>query len=143
MWTKFSYRELFICVLPNLVELIMRNLKLALVSIALMMCAQGAKADKRDFSLTNATGYDIQRVFVDGAHSRSWSDDIMGRDIFHDGETIDVTFDGADKGCLWDLKVDWTDGSPSTEWHDFDLCKITSITLKYNRKTDTTTAVTR
>lgn len=50
----------------------MRNLKLALLSIALIICAQGAKADKRDFSLTNSTGYDIQRVFVEGAHSRSW-----------------------------------------------------------------------
>ena len=120
----------------------MNRLKSALLTVVMIVSSNAAMADKRNFSLTNATGYDIHSVFVDSSHSNSWSDDIMGRDIFHDGETIDVHFDGADKGCKWDMKIEWTDGEPATEWHDFDLCQITSITLKYNRKTGATTAVT-
>ena len=120
----------------------MKNVKFLALLLGFVFISATAQADKRDFSLTNATGYDIKSVFVDSSHSNSWSDDIMGRDIFHDGETIDVHFDGADKGCKWDMKIEWTDGEPATEWHDFDLCQITSITLKYNRKTGATTAVT-
>lgn len=121
----------------------MKNMKISVFVIGMLALTTVAKADKRDFSLTNSTGYDIHSVFVDSANSKSWSDDIMGRDVFHDGETIDINFDGSDKGCIWDLKVEWTGNYPSTEWRGFDLCKITSITLKYNRQTDTTTAVTK
>jgi len=138
-----AYEKILIVVSNRSEEAKMTRLKIALLTVVMIVSSNAAMADKRNFSLTNGTGYDIHSVFVDSSNSNSWSDDIMGRDIFRDGETIDINFEGADKGCKWDLKVEWTDNSPSTEWHDFNLCEITSITLKYNRKTDTTTAVTR
>ena len=138
-----AYEKILIVVSNRSEEAKMTRLKIALLTVVMIVSSNAAMADKRNFSLTNGTGYDIHSVFVDSSNSNSWSDDIMGRDIFRDGETIDINFEGADKGCKWDLKVEWTDNSPSTEWHDFNLCQITSITLKYNRKTDTTTAVTR
>ena len=138
-----AYERVLIVVSNRSVEAKMNILKIALLTVVMIVSSNAAMADKRNFSLTNGTGYDIHSVFVDSSNSNSWSGDIMGRDVFRDGETIDINFEGADKGCKWDLKVEWTDNSPSTEWHDFNLCQITSITLKYDRKTDTTTAVTR
>ena len=42
---------------------------------------------------------------------------------------------------LWDLKVDWSDGSPSDEWLKLNLTKFDKLTLKYDKATDTTTAI--
>jgi hypothetical protein len=58
-----------------------------------------------------------------------------------DGATASVTFEGDPESCKWDIKVDWVGDYESTVWSDLNLCKISKITLKYNRKTDETTAV--
>jgi hypothetical protein len=37
------------------------------------------------------------------------------------------------------LKIEWADpGYPDVLWNDVDLCKISTLRLRYNRSTDTT-----
>ena len=52
-----------------------------------------------------------------------------------EGNKFDVKFTGADKGCTWNMKVTWTDNSSSI-FRGLDLCKISNVTLKYNKATD-------
>ena len=52
-----------------------------------------------------------------------------------EGNKFDVKFSGADKGCTWNMKVTWTDNSSSI-FRGLDLCKISNVTLKYNKATD-------
>jgi len=101
-----------------------------------------AWADSRDFDLVNATGYPIKHVFIDQSSSDEWTDDILGRDILDNGETVSITFGQAEKGCKWDLKVIYTDDE-SAVWSGFNLCVINSITLKWNKNTGVTTAVVK
>ncbi|OIQ69511.1 hypothetical protein GALL_488870 [mine drainage metagenome] len=101
-----------------------------------------AFANGLDFSLKNATGYDIKAVFVDPSASDTWTDDVMGADILADGDKVDISFTGDEGTCKWDLKVEWTEDYKPTVWHGLNLCNISTVTLKYNRDTDVTTAVT-
>ena len=56
-------------------------------------------------------------------------------------EGVDVKFDTADDGCKWNFKIEWADpGYPGVVWHDIDLCRVSTVTLKYDRGTDKTTA---
>jgi len=43
----------------------MKNVKFLALLLGFVFISATAQADKRDFSLTNATGYDIKSVFVD------------------------------------------------------------------------------
>ena len=64
--------------------------------------------------------------------------------VLADGDQVPVKFSTADKGCVWNFKIEWADpGYPGVVWQNIDLCKIDEITLKYDRATDKTTAVVK
>jgi hypothetical protein len=109
--------------------------------LMIVLTMNDARADDRDFTLINKTGYEITAVYIGPNHSDDWGPDIMGRKTLDDGDKVNITFRGAAKGCHWDLKVDWADDSKPVQWLDIDLCSIEKITLKYNRSTDETTAL--
>ncbi|MCA3255391.1 MAG: hypothetical protein INF91_07235 [Alphaproteobacteria bacterium] len=107
----------------------------ALAMMALPVLAQG----KQDFTLHNKTGYTINEVYVSPSKSKSWEEDVMGKDVLEDGERVDITFSRKEKTCLWDLKVVYDDGEEA-EWDGFDLCETSKIAIRYNRKTGETSA---
>ncbi len=94
-----------------------------------------------DFTLVNATGYQINEVYIAPSSSEEWGEDILD-DVLENGNYADVTFHpAANRVKTWDLMVVWDDGSPDTFWRGLKLAEINQITLKYNRKTDEATAV--
>jgi len=97
---------------------------------------------KQDFELVNRTGYAISEVYVSPSKADDWQDDLLENsdNNFEDGEKRNVHFARAGKTCKWDLKVVYDDDDSSAVWHDIDLCEVSRITLRYNRKTDTTSA---
>ncbi|MBS0532787.1 MAG: argininosuccinate lyase [Proteobacteria bacterium] len=97
---------------------------------------------KQDFDLVNRTGYAISEVYVSPSKTDDWQDDLLENsdNNFEDGEKRSVHFTRAGKTCKWDLKVVYDDDDSSAVWHDIDLCEVSRITLRYNRKTDTTSA---
>jgi hypothetical protein len=97
---------------------------------------------KQDFTLVNNTGYQINKVFVSPASSNSWQEDVLGRDVLNNGKSVNIKFHRSTPGCKWDLKVVYTDDGSSAVWKGFNICAISKITIKYNRKTDTTSAIT-
>ncbi len=111
------------------------------ICLPVLLWSSVAMATGLDFELKNATGYDIEAIYVDPSDSDNWSGNILHNDDeLADGATASVTFEGDPESCKWDLKVDWVGDYEPTVWHDLNLCKISKITLKYNRKTDETTA---
>ena len=51
----------------------------------------------------------------------------------------DGKFNTADEGCVWNFKIEWADpGYPGVLWKDVDLCKISTLKLRYNRSSDQT-----
>ena len=107
-----------------------------IVTIALMMLATvasspiAAKQSKLDFTLKNSTGLTIQEVFVSPDESDDWEEDVLGRDVLMNGESVDIEFARSEKSCDWDLKIKDAGGN-EVEWDSLDLCVAAHIELKY------------
>jgi hypothetical protein len=92
-----------------------------------------ARAGEQDFKLVNKTGYQIDSVYVGASSSKSWGNDIMGRDALADGETVNITFPHTTSACSFDIKVKYNDGD-TAEWSQVDLCKWEKISLFWDCK---------
>lgn len=115
-----------------------------ILASALLMAAYSspALAGEQDFKLVNKTGYQIDEVYVSRASSKSWGKDMMGRDALGDGDAVDLSFNAPDSVCRWDMKVKYNDGD-TAEWSNLNLCNIDTVTLYWDRKNQTTRAVTK
>ena len=120
-------------------------MKYFLIAAAMLVSAfttTSTQAESRqDFLLINRTGYDISEVYISPAKADDWDEDILGSDdSLDDGEQREIKFHRVGKTCLWDLKVVYDEDDSTAVWHDINLCEVSKITIKYNRKTDTTSA---
>jgi len=112
-----------------------------LFSLTALLPSPAFADGKQNFSLENHTGYKISEVYVSPSKASTWEDDVLGKDELANGETVAIRFSRSDKSCKWDLKVVYDDGDTS-EWDDFNLCKISIIRLFYDRKKNTSWAET-
>lgn len=111
------------------------------VAAATVLFAQApAFAGDQDFDVVNKTGYPIKHLHVSEANNNSWEEDVLGRDVLNDGESFELKFAKGEKTCKWDMKVVYDDGE-SAVWEDLNLCKISKVTLRWNKSTGVTTAV--
>ena len=99
-----------------------------------------AEDAKQDFDLVNKTGYEIKHVYVSPNKSDDWEEDVLGKDTLDDGDHWEIKFHRANKTCHWDLKVVYSIDDSTAVWGDIDLCKVEKITIRYNKKSDTTSA---
>jgi hypothetical protein len=106
-----------------------------------LLAAGPALAGNQDFVLVNKTGYQIDEVYVSQATSKNWGKDVMGEDALDANARVKITFDAPDNVCRWDLKVKYNDGD-TAEWGNLNLCNINTVTLYWDRKAQTTRAVT-
>lgn len=105
------------------------------LATAIALFSSIAFADDRDFTVVNGTGYDIKGLFINPPGDNVFNENEL-KGVLGDGNKFDVKFSAADKGCTWNMKVTWTDDSSSI-FRGLDLCKINTVTLKYNKATDT------
>ena len=101
------------------------------------LLASPALAGDQDFELVNKTGYTIEQVYVSASNSDEWEEDVMERDVLSDGESVDIEFSRGQKGCRFDLKVVYDDGTDAT-WGRLDLCTISTVAIRYDRRADRT-----
>jgi hypothetical protein len=97
---------------------------------------------KLDFTLVNKTGYTISHIYVAPTQQYEWGDDIMEKDMLLNEEEVDISFSTEETAKNWDIYVKW-DGYDTEEdvyWVNFDLSKISKITLFYDAKTNKTWA---
>jgi hypothetical protein len=120
----------------------MRPLLVAAFAAATLAIAvpAGAGDAKQDFRLVNKTGYELKALYVAPAKSDDWEDDVLGQDVLGDGQAVNVHFSPKTKACIYDLKVTYSDDDSSAVWEKIDLCSVEKITIRYNRKSDTTSA---
>jgi len=111
-------------------------------TLAAILGSTSAMAGKQDFTVVNATGYTISEVYVSPSKAGDWEEDILGRDVLAEGERTEITFSRGTDTCKWDLKVVYEDDNSSAEWGNLNLCDISVVTLKYNRKSGETSALT-
>ncbi len=119
-----------------------RLMKFALVAAGLAVAAitsvqlHAAQNRKLDFTLVNKTGLTIDKVFVSPTNDDDWGEDVMGKDVLADGESVEIQFARSETACNWDLKV-VDENKASITWTKLNLCTATEITLKYENKKPT------
>lgn len=115
--------------------------KLLLSSAMLLAFTLSVKAQARqDFELVNKTGYEISQVYVSASEKNDWEEDVLGDESLEDEDEKTIRFKNSGNICLWDLKVVYQEDDTSAVWKDIDLCKVSKVTIFYNRKTETTSA---
>ena len=124
----------------------MKAILVAFVAAAVSLTVSSSFADdQRNVTVVNGTGYGIKFLGFNNPGDNDWSEnELPPNSVLPDGNSVYVKFNTEDKGCKWNFKIDWADpGYPGVVWHDVDLCSITTVTLKYNRDNDTTSAELR
>lgn len=103
---------------------------------------KAAQNEELDFTLMNATGYDIKAVYVGASGTGDWdkTDEILHGKVLKNGDELSIQFHPKEKHEKWDLMVAWTDGYKNIEWLNLDLTKINKVTLLYDREKDKTWA---
>lgn len=104
---------------------------LLLLFVAGLLCAAGVTnsyAGDQDFVLVNATGVDINNLYISPSNQDQWGDDVLGDQQLADGENATVKFEHAADECVWDFMVKDEEGT-GVQWTDIDLCKYGNITL--------------
>ena len=107
---------------------------------ALAITGTSALAGQQDFSLVNATGYEISEVYVAPSASSDWQEDVLGQDTLGDGQQANISFSRDTETCQWDLKVVYSDDNSSAEWRGVDLCELSNVTIKYDADSGETSA---
>ncbi len=94
-----------------------------------------------DFTLNNATGYDIEGIYISPSDTEEWGDNLL-EETFADGDSIPWQFSPEAEATHWDLRVDWADDEDGTfvYWRHLDLSQISSMTLHYDADSDKTSA---
>lgn len=113
----------------------------AMISMFATATPSAQAESRQDFMLVNKTGYDISEVYISPAKADDWEEDILGSDdTLDDATQREIKFHRVGKTCMWDLKVVYDEDDSTAVWHDINLCEVSKITIKYNKKTDTTSA---
>jgi hypothetical protein len=122
----------------------MRSLFLGLVvAVATLSGSSSFAADDRDVTVVNGTGYGIKFLGFNNPGDNEWSDNEISSTLANGG-SVYVKFNNADKGCKWNIRIDWADpGYPGVLWKDIDLCTVDVLTLKYDRASDTTSILAK
>jgi hypothetical protein len=114
-----------------------------LVVILLLVAAPSLRADERDITIYNATGYGIKFIGINPPGDDDWDENELD-EVLKDGESVHIKFDQGDKGCRWTIKIDWAlPGYPSPLIPNVNLCAINDLRLLYDRATGTTSYQTR
>lgn len=92
--------------------------------------APAASGADQDFTVVNKTGVIIDKLFVSPSDKDDWQEDILGKDVLADGESLEIKFHPKEKIEKWDLKIEDSKGN-SIEWTDLKLTEISKVTLHY------------
>ncbi|PKL83246.1 MAG: hypothetical protein CVV24_06035 [Ignavibacteriae bacterium HGW-Ignavibacteriae-3] len=116
----------------------MKKQFLLLSAALIFFVSMSTFAQVQDFTLVNKTGVTIHHVYITQHDSDTWGEDILGKDVFMDGDETDVSFHPIEDVCLWDLKIDDADGN-AIQWSSIDLCKWVTVTLHWDGSKATAT----
>lgn len=95
-----------------------------------------ATEGNQDFTLKNATGVEIDKVYVSPSDKDDWQEDILGQDTLPDGSSVEIKFSPKEKAAMWDLRIEDKAGT-SIEWTKLNLMEISEVTLKFENRQPT------
>lgn len=100
-----------------------------LSSSLIAVSTSAARADRRNFTVVNKTGYPITHLYVSKSNAQDWEEDILGRNVLDSGESTDVSFNGYSDGeCHFDIRAEFDDGEVA-EGYKVNLCETDTYTF--------------
>ena len=69
-------------------------------------------------------------MLVSPHDDNQWGEDVMGKDVLDDGESVEIKFSRTETAEDWDLKIMDKEGN-SIVWGKLRLTKISKITIHY------------
>jgi hypothetical protein len=111
------------------------------LAVAAALAPALAFAGDADFVMVNRTGYQIREIYISAAHKNDWGRDRMGENGTLDNNKQRTFKFGNRAACKQDIKAVFDEGDTEVVWEDLDLCEINKLTLKYDRKTKTVSAI--
>ena len=106
----------------------------ALVFALALVLALGSRARAEsdlDFTILNATGYDIPEIYLSPSGQKEWGSNVI-KTTLKDGQTLELTFSPKANAEQWDIKAISIDGKTS-EWSAVKLTKIEKLTLHWDK----------
>ena len=95
--------------------------------LAAALAASTASANDHRVEIINNTGMAMKHFYASVTSTSAWEEDILGKEVLEDGESVEVDInDGSDK-CLYDFKAVFENGA-SLERAGIDVCKTESFT---------------
>ncbi len=108
----------------------MKLSKLGWIGLAVGIGFSGVSYAEDDrYFITNQSGVTIDELYIAASSTKSWGNDVLGKDTMPNGETGEIVFHPEDQRCDWDVAIKDTNGQ-ELEWDNIDLCKYTKIVLK-------------
>ena len=121
----------------------MRYIAAAMLAATLLGTTPSLGADERNITVYNATGYGIKFIGVNPPGDEDYDENELSS-VLADGSSVYIKFNQADKGCSWNIKIDWAmEGYPSPLLRGINLCTIDDIRFTYDKASGNTMYQTR
>mgnify|MGYP001765670111 CR=1 FL=1 len=95
--------------------------------LAIALGTTTASANDYRVMIVNKTGMAMRHFYASVTSTNAWEEDILGKDVLEDGESVEVEIDDGSDKCHYDFKAVFENGA-SLERADIDVCKVTSFT---------------
>lgn len=104
----------------------MKKFSSALVLALLAIGVTDAAALDRRVRIVNDSSYDIREFYASNTGSRSWEEDILGRNILPAGSSVVINIDDGSGYCKYDFLAVFEDGDQVTS-SDNNVCELTTF----------------
>ena len=99
----------------------------AAFALAIMaMGTIGVAAQDRHVRINNNTSYDIIEFYASNKGSRSWEEDVLGRNILPAGSSVVINIDDGSGYCKYDFLAVFEDGEELTKY-DNNVCELSQF----------------
>jgi hypothetical protein len=98
------------------------GLALAILAIGVV---DAAALDRR-VRINNKSSYDIIEFYASNTGTRSWEEDILGRDILPSGSSVVINIDDGSGYCKYDFLAVFEDGDEVVS-NDNNVCELSDF----------------
>jgi hypothetical protein len=101
----------------------MKFTRIALAAAVLAFGVSSVAALDRRVRINNYTSYDIVEFYASHRDSKSWEEDILGRDILPARSSVVINIDDGTGYCVFDFKAVFEDGE-ELEKYGNNVCEL-------------------
>ncbi len=83
----------------------------------------------RNVLVQNVSGRTVYRFYGSRVSTNSWEEDILGSRVLSSGSSINIDFDDGTGACMFDMKIEFSDGGTRVE-NNVNVCSVSTFTIR-------------